>query len=115
MKYLGILTLAMAPFFSQAGYEIKGATITKVSLSNHSAPGVVFIRAEGGTEIDPKHSCAATSWSFAHKVEDNEISRSIYSMLLTAKATNAKVNLIGSGDCRIGYGVETLFTIAFED
>lgn len=110
MKYLVVLILFLSNSVF-ADYKVKGATVTKLSLSNSFAPGTVFIKVEGGDVTSPKNDCASTSWSFTHKVDESELSKAQFSMLLSAQASKAKVNLTGSGDCRVGYGVETLFTI----
>ena len=113
MKYIFIILLVLSTQV-HAGYKVQGATVTKISLSNNFSPGTVFIKVEGGEVSSPKNSCATTGWSFTHKVENNEISKAQFSMLLTAKASKTKVNISGSGDCRVGYGVETLFSIELD-
>ncbi|AOT08857.1 DUF5992 family protein [Pseudoalteromonas luteoviolacea] len=115
MKYISALLLAVTSFASQAGYQVTGATITKLSLSNSTAPGTLFIKTEGGTEVTQKNSCVRTSWSYTHQLSNDELSRSIYSMLLTAKTAKTKVSIIGSGSCGTGSYAETLSTISLED
>jgi len=110
-----VLLISLIPCFAFAQYKVKGAVIDTISLSNSFAQGTAFIRTKGGTIMEPKASCATTDWSFTHKVSDDPISKAQFSMLLTAKASGKKITFIGSGDCRVGYGVETLFTIQLEE
>jgi len=110
-----VLIALLIPSFAFAQYKVSGATIDKISLSNSFSPGTVFIKTSGGDITSPKASCATTGWSFTHKITDDAISTAQFSMLLTAKASGAKINFTGSGDCRVGYGVETLFTVELSE
>lgn len=111
---LVVIFFTLLPCVTFADYKVSGATITKVRLSNVNAPGTVFVATEGGTVTEAKNECATTSWAFTHKVTDDPISKAQFSMILAAKASGTKISFSASGDCQVGYGVETLFTIDIE-
>lgn len=117
MKGTGLLTATLLAIFwifipatSHASYRVTEAKITQLTLSNDFAPGTVFIKVTG-TVTEAKAACATTSWSYVLVVDDSVTSKAMFAMLLSAKTSQASVKLHGSGDCRIGYGVESLFQI----
>jgi hypothetical protein len=104
MKKL-ILIAGLALCSSAYGGKITSTQITKLGLGTDNG-AVLFIRAEGTKDSTPQ--CHNNSnFTFAMSLS-SDLNKSMFSVLLAAKASGATVKLSGTSSCGVFSGIEEL-------
>lgn len=99
-----VLLSALISGLSFAGVIYEGK-ITKIAIDKGTGDKV-FIQVDGTKEDYP--AChTVTSWSFVLPLS-SDTDNKIFSMLLAARASKAKVRLEGNGLCNVHGSVESL-------
>lgn len=101
---------ALSSCYCHADGAIEGA-ITELAIDRVYGEAKVFIQASGNKDSNP--SCHTNSnWSFVLPLS-TDLDRNIFSMLLTARATQGTLRLQGRGLCDVHTGMETLSYIKY--
>lgn len=99
--------MALSMFISanaSAVANLQGVTINELNI-HRGLGNFVFIRTSTAPTVV---GCQTNSdWNLVLPL-DSELSNKIYSALLAAQMSQAKVNLSGTGTCNTTYGVELL-------
>lgn len=104
MKYLITALLFIYSLQTQAG-KVDDGVITKLAI-NKNIGNIVFIYTNEAKDTEPQ--CQTNNaWRYVLELQ-TDIHKSLFSMLLAAKAGGAKVRLNGNSLCDTFSSVETL-------
>ena len=74
----------------------------------------VAIRISGGSVVSAKPSCATAGYPLAFSTSNTEANMML-SLLLTAKASQSKVRILGDSSCSVSSNKETVTHVMFTD
>ena len=90
--------------------EIQGVVITKIAVWDNQ----VGVSVEGGAIIASQPACATGQYSWSLPVSSSS-SEMMMSLLISAKISQTKVRIMGTGTCDIHSNKETLYFVGITD
>lgn len=111
MASIAVASLSLLSSGTFAGTSTNAVILT-LGLDN-GAPNVLFIRMDRPKDSGTQAPCHDnSSWSYVRPLTSPE-DKNVYAMLLAAKASGSSITLIGTTECGVYGGIETLHAVHY--